>query len=195
MTAANRHPVVERYLEELRQALSEVPPRRRAELVAEIEEHLAETAPPGSSEAAVAEAIDRLGDPEEIAAAERERTGTYAPYEPSWTDWLAIPLLLFGGVLIPVFGWFVGVVLLWTSKIWTVRDKLWGTLLLPGGLLIGIGLLLAGADVETCTTVGGKQTCTGGISAAGRGALILLLVVCVVAPIVTAVRLGRKLRR
>ena len=36
-------------------------------------------------------------------------------------------------VLLPVV-WVVGVVLLWRSRAWTTRDKLIGTLLVPGGL-------------------------------------------------------------
>lgn len=36
-------------------------------------------------------------------------------------------------VLLPVV-WVVGVVLLWRSRAWTTRDKLIGTLVVPGGL-------------------------------------------------------------
>ena len=36
-------------------------------------------------------------------------------------------------VLLPVL-WVVGVVLLWRSRAWTTRDKLIGTLVVPGGL-------------------------------------------------------------
>jgi hypothetical protein len=44
-------------------------------------------------------------------------------------------------------GWLVGVVLLWSSTVWTLRDKLIGTLVIPGGLataLIVIELSLIG---------------------------------------------------
>jgi hypothetical protein len=36
-------------------------------------------------------------------------------------------------VLLPLV-WVVGVVLLWRSRAWTLRDKLIGTLVVPGGL-------------------------------------------------------------
>lgn len=36
-------------------------------------------------------------------------------------------------VLLPLV-WMVGVVLLWRSRAWTLRDKLIGTLVVPGGL-------------------------------------------------------------
>jgi hypothetical protein len=195
MTASSRHPLVERYLCELHDALSELPAYRRAKLVAEIEEHLDETAPPGASDAEVADAIDRLGDAGQVAEAERERSG-FAPYEAGWVEWVTIPLLLVGGIIVPLFGWLVGVVLLWWSKVWTVRDKLWGTLLLPGGFLPALAALLsANNGGETCSGgTGQAATCTGQLSTQGRVAVILLLVVCLVAPVVTAVRLGRKLR-
>ncbi len=45
-----------------------------------------------------------------------------------------IPLLL-GGLLLVGIGWLVGVALLWMSRVWSTRDKLVGTFLLPGGLL------------------------------------------------------------
>ena len=47
-----------------------------------------------------------------------------------------ITLLLIGAFL-AVVGWVVGVVLLWRSRVWTLRDKLIGTLLWPGGLVTG----------------------------------------------------------
>ncbi|HEY5195981.1 MAG TPA: hypothetical protein VIJ51_03025 [Solirubrobacteraceae bacterium] len=31
-------------------------------------------------------------------------------------------------------GWLVGLVLLWSSRLWTTREKLFGTLIVPGGI-------------------------------------------------------------
>jgi hypothetical protein len=45
-----------------------------------------------------------------------------------------IPLLLLGGIVLPLLGWLVGVFLLWASPVWSPRDKWLGTLVLPGGL-------------------------------------------------------------
>lgn len=47
---------------------------------------------------------------------------------------LTIGLLLFGGLAVPVVGWVAGSVLLWTSAEWRRRDKIIGTLVVPGGL-------------------------------------------------------------
>jgi hypothetical protein len=46
----------------------------------------------------------------------------------------AVILLLFGGVVVTFLGWLAGVVLLWLSPPWRVREKVLGTLVLPGGL-------------------------------------------------------------
>jgi hypothetical protein len=56
-----------------------------------------------------------------------------------------------GGILLGV-GWIVGVVLLWTSTVWNRRDKLAGTLLLPGGLLPFLFLLWAVSHTSGSTT-------------------------------------------
>ena len=31
-------------------------------------------------------------------------------------------------------GWLIGLILLWSSRLWTTRDKLIGTLIVPGGI-------------------------------------------------------------
>ena len=48
-------------------------------------------------------------------------------------------LLMFGGLLI--FGWFIGVFLLWTSDRWNLREKLIGILVWPFGFIGAISLL------------------------------------------------------
>jgi hypothetical protein len=47
-------------------------------------------------------------------------------------------MLSIGGVIVPVLGWVVGVVLLWGSDLWSRREKLLGTLVVPSGLLLPI---------------------------------------------------------
>jgi hypothetical protein len=202
MSTTPQHREVRRYLDDLRDATDGLPRARRRELLTEIEEHLAEAAPPGASDAQVREALDRLGDPEQIAAAEAG-PDVASPRALAWTDRIVIPVLLvgalvtapFGGLLLAGATWFAGVLLLWFSRVFTVRDKLLGTLVVPGGLLPAAFLVLAGVSVESCSTSsGGVQHCTGGMSAVSRAALIALWVALLVAPIVTATVLGRRLR-
>lgn len=51
-------------------------------------------------------------------------------------DITALVLLPVGGIVLPVLGWIIGVILLWKSPTWTTRGKLIGTLVIPGGLVI-----------------------------------------------------------
>lgn len=209
MSTTPEQRAVRHYLDDLRHATRDLPRARQRELLAEIEEHLAETAPLGASETQVREALARLGDPQQIAEAEAERHRSAEP-QPGWVEWLAIPLLLVGAlalfgvgtllgtpgrIALPGVGWLAGVVLLWLSKIWPVRDKLLGTLVVPGGLLPVAYLTATSVSVETCTNgAQGVQHCTGGISTAQRIALITLWIVLLAAPLTTGSHLARKLR-
>jgi hypothetical protein len=56
-------------------------------------------------------------------------------------EWAAILLLAFGGFIF-VIGWIVGLALLWSSRAWTYRDKLIGTLVIPGGLAGSVLVIL-----------------------------------------------------
>jgi hypothetical protein len=74
-------PIVDKYLEDLRRELQDVPRSTADEVVAEVRAHLAEALPDHHSEADVRNAIDRLGDPADIAAEvkERSRSGSQRP--------------------------------------------------------------------------------------------------------------------
>ncbi|HXF36907.1 MAG TPA: hypothetical protein VNO17_06975 [Actinomycetota bacterium] len=176
---AIRNRLVDGYLRRLDRALRDLPGDRRREIVEEIEEHidqaLAELEAP--SEAEVRELIERMGDPEDIAAEARASLGL-GPHRPGGLEIAALILLAVGGLIVPFLGWVVGVILLWVSSSWTWREKLIGTLVIPGGLFaafaagaLGIGLGLPGR--------------------AGQ----LLLVLLVAAPIASVAFLGWRLRR
>jgi hypothetical protein len=125
---------VKEYLHDLEAELRDLPRSRRQELLGEIHEHidsaLAET--PAHDEAEVRNVLDRVGDPADIAEEARQRFGV--PRQRSrGLEIAAVILLPIGGLLIPVVGWFIGVILLWSSRVWTTGEKLAGTLLFPGG--------------------------------------------------------------
>ena len=153
--------------------------------------------------------LDRLGDPEEIAVAASPPEATRSTTMEAW----AIILLLLGGFVFLV-GWLAGVVLLWSSSLWTRRDKLIGTLVIPqaasrrgsscsscsrrwaearsaapAGLPIGKN---GSRHLVQATT---HTTCHGGTSTAGTVGLLIALVILLVAPIATAIYLGRRLNR
>ena len=76
MTTMRRDPLVDDYLRRLEAAAAALPRERRAELVGEIEEHVeAALDEAGDDEAAVRNVLERLGSPEEIAAAAAAAAG------------------------------------------------------------------------------------------------------------------------
>ena len=124
MSAIDR--LVDDYLEQLESELAGVPRAGRREVLDEIEAHISEASAelPTDDQAGMRNVLDRLGEPAEIAAEVRERFGV----KRSQTTWWEIGAL----ILLP-FAWIAGVVLLWISDAWSTRDKLIGTLVLPGG--------------------------------------------------------------
>jgi uncharacterized membrane protein len=196
--------LVDQYLTRLADELADVPRTRREELVEEISEHIAAARAelPDDSVADVRSLLDRIGDPAVIAEEARERRVSEPLRGQSAAAVATLVLLLVGGIVIPFVGWIVGVVLLWVSSLWSTREKLIGTLVVPGGLLPAAYLFLASFSVESCSSeidprtqavVG--ETCTGGTSTAGQVLGIALFVVVLVAPFATTVYLSRRLRR
>ena len=131
---------VKKYLKQLDAELADLPRGRRREIVEEITEHIAEAQAqrPDQSEADIRTMLERLGDPADIAAEARQRFDVPLA-RPGWQETAALVFLLVGGFIF-IVGWFVGLVLLWTSSVWTVRDKLVGTLIVPGGLALPVWL-------------------------------------------------------
>ncbi|HEY0543550.1 MAG TPA: hypothetical protein VGD53_34670 [Actinoallomurus sp.] len=113
-------------------------------------------------------------------------------------DAVTVFLLLAGGVIVPVAGWVAGAVMLLASRRWTLRDKLAGLLVWPGGLAVAVGLIVL-APTQECVYVddssghrhGGQ--CTGTAVPGWIG--IPLLVLAIAGPLVTAVYLSRRARR
>ena len=165
-TIENR--AVKNYLQRLDRALSDLPADRRREIVAEIEAHIAaETArmTDEPSDAKVMDLLDRIGEPEAIAADARETTGVKPAAAPGRAlEITALILLLVGGLLLPVIGWIVGVILLWASSAWTTRDKLIGTLIVPGGLALPFALGFLNTSASVCVSEGGRFRGSGGPS-------------------------------
>jgi uncharacterized membrane protein len=200
MTETTDH-MVDGYVKRLNRELGDLPRDRRREVVDEIREHIGEARAelPAETEAELRNILDRLGEPAEIAADARERFGV-AGRRRSGLDIVALVMLLVGGVILPVVGWFVGLVLLWMSRAWNVRDKLIGTLVLPGGLVIPFGVIVLSSGTSACVTtqrpVGQgatlTQTCSGGLSTSAEVLWIVLLVVLAVVPIATTIYLARQ---
>ena len=194
-----RNREVGEYLRRLQRSMADLPVERRDEILAEIEEHIAEDLAERATESDVRNVLERLGDPADIAAEARERFGI-KPTRRSWTDPAAIILLLIGGFTI--IGWFVGVVLLWISDAWTTRDKIIGTLVVPGGLAGGLGVALSVgfmANTVSCQVPGPGMdpvgSCVSNPSTSGNAVGAILAALVLIAPIVTAIYLSRRLRQ
>ncbi len=152
------HDLIEDYLRRLDAALGDLPRERRVEILEEIREHLhVAVAESGGDELAVRNAMERLGDPQDIAADARARFGV--PTRRAGTrEVLALVLLLVGGFFAGI-GWVVGVVCLWTSTMWRTRDKILGTLLLPFGLAASVVFFgLAAVIPVSCGATGSAVT-------------------------------------
>jgi hypothetical protein len=209
MNATAADQLVARYLARLQAALRDLPAARRDELLEQVSEHIAAArAELGAqaSEAEIRTLLERLGDPAAIAAEAGHASDELVqppPARPGWLEVAALVLLPIGGIVVPVLGWFVGVALLWTSQRWSVRDKLLGTLVVPGGLALPLALgLFATTTTETCVTAPvpassdtPTSVCTGGppgwLEVLGPVALVLLLL----APLAIVIYLGVRLRR
>ena len=209
--------LVERYLKHLEVELDDLPRDRRREIVDEIAGHIAEARAglEHETEADVRNILEGLGDPAEIAADARERfdvkpTSEAAQYRPGWIEIGALVMLLVGGLIVPIVGWFIGVVLLWVSSAWNVRDKVIGTLFVPGGLGLSLVVLVFGLSVAGSGSSGGTicevdpatgrelncvETSTTDPSSFTDTLSIVLLVALLVTPIITTAYLTYRLRR
>jgi hypothetical protein len=152
------------YLARLARAAARMPSPRRDELLEEIDAHIrsARAAGPADDEAGVRTLLDRLGTPEEIVAAATDDVPPVGLVRRPWAalEVAAFAMLTVGSFLLGI-GWLIGVVLLWSSRRWRLREKLLLTLVVPGGpaLFPLIGVFL---PAQVCTQVeGGPETCTG----------------------------------
>ena len=114
-----------------------------------------------------------------------------------WVPWL----ILAGGFLAGV-GWILGIAWLWSSRTWTVTEKVLATLLIPGGIVLPLSMLVFSLATTTgdCTSLGGPgqptvTRCTGRSHLIPSFGLLLPLAVGVIA-VVVAFRLEttRRLR-
>jgi hypothetical protein len=209
MTKRVLHPLADDYLQQLQQAGRHLPPDRLCDLLSEIEGHLCEAIPPDASDHEALEVLGRLGPPGEIIEAEQPAAQPPADRR-GLREWAAVILLPLGGFALGI-GWLAGLILLWSSRLWTTRDKLIGTLIIPGGLATGLFVFLV-LDVALAGSSGAqpplapvplrcRQFATGathchptpgGTSTAATVLYSALAVVLLLGPIVSAVYLARR---
>ena len=110
-------------------------------------------------------------------------------------------VLLTAGSLVSWVGWVGGVLLVWTSGRWTRRDKLVGSLVLPGGLAAAWWFARGPATVTCTGFVVGDEVPDVGITGPGctpvpfpLSVMLLIQLVLVVLPLAAAAWLGWRLR-
>ncbi len=158
--------LVRDYLGRLDAAAMRLPRERRAELEAEVRDHIEAALEESGArdEVTVRNMLDRLGSPDEIVAAENAggaisgagSSGTVAfdpsgaqtvarPAAPGWgaIEIIALLLLTVGSIVLPFVGPLLGLVFVWLSDRWNGREKLMASaivlvlLILPLALFFG----------------------------------------------------------
>jgi uncharacterized membrane protein len=201
MSAPHADQLVSDYLGRLDSALAGLPKARREEILDEITNHIAEERSRlrDESDSDLRDLLDRVGDPAEVADAARDETDERPAPQPRRIG----PVEVLALVLTPLI-WPAGVILLWLSPAWNLRDKLIGTLAPPGGYGLAVFALplLLFQGMSVCTSGGDTpETCTGlmaqpmwvqiVVDVALVGGLLLLLVL----PILTAIYLAYRARK
>lgn len=214
MMSTLQHPLVLDYLTRLEAAAASLAPDARAELLTDLGAHIEEAAShTDGSDDAIRAVLDRLGPPEE--AAREAGAAPVAPPPPvaSVTDSVALEMwalaLLVGSVvmcvsivLIPLapLALITGLVLLFLSRRWSLRDKLLGLAAYGiGGPLTLVALVSAPFAVSTESCSGGTrpdgttwEQCSGGAPGWLPWAAVALGIGLVVLWVGTLVRLYRR---
>ena len=145
------------YLGRLEAAARSLPASRRAELAAEVRQHIemALTEAGVRDEVTVRNVLDRLGLPDDIVDAERDADGPppgwtisattgSAAQSSGWggTEIAAILLLTIGAVFLPIVGPLIGLIFVWASTQWTNKQKVVATAIVVVVAMLPIILLL-----------------------------------------------------
>ena len=129
MTATHANAIVDGYMKRLDGELEGLPAGRRKEVASQIAEHIAEARAQlaDESDADLLTILDRLGEPDEIAAEARARFDVTTD-RPGIIEILALILLLAGGIFLifPPVPWLVGIAFVWRSRVWSPRTKYYG---------------------------------------------------------------------
>lgn len=187
MTTVHASQLVDSYLRRLETELADVPASRRAEIMDEIRGHIAEERRviADESDADVMNLLDRLGDPADIAAEARD--GLHGRSAVTSSSRLGTHEVL--ALALSILAWPAGIVLLWTSKAWTTREKLLGTLLPPGGYP-GVLLIMSTFRWFVRMSDAGPRS----VQVAVGALLFTVSLLLIVAPVGTCIYLVTRLR-
>ena len=199
MTQEPAPQVVRSYLAQLESALSGVAADVRESIVAGVAEELS-----GLDAAAAAARIETLGDPAFIAAEARAESPAPVITAPApaaefgmssqrWYIVLTTVLLEFGGIVIPLAGWVVGIMLLWASPLWTRVEKLVATIVPPSAAaLVVIGALVLDLAPTPTVADGNAEAINPLMPTMLWNASLLAPLAAVIASIVIGIVLSRR---
>lgn len=143
--------IVERaYLDAIQREVAvqdtEAAQRIRAEIAAHIAEAKSDAEVRGET-VSIHDIIAEIGDPRTIAAAipveqEAPRTGPssiayFDRLQPMTYVWITCLMIIFVTSLFFI-GWAAGMVMMWTSSLWSRRVKIWATAILPSCFLLAL---------------------------------------------------------
>ena len=126
MTTMQTDRLVDDYLSRLEEAAAHLQRSRRAELIAEIREHIeaALREEEAAGEVAVRNVLERLGPPEEIVEAAEP-----APEAEQQRPTGKLEVAAMVTLVVPFIGWLFGIAMVLISKAWSNREKTIGTAL------------------------------------------------------------------
>lgn len=184
MNTTDRHPLVAAYLDAVARETAELPAERRAELLADLREHIEVSGAEGDDQ--IRAALAGLGEPRTVAASAlaEEAPAGRAPVSGPVRGRLTAVLLGASGVLLLLNPWvgavvlIAALVLLWGAPRWTGRQKALGT---AAGVAVPVAVLL-GVLLADASRIGIVE-------------LLLMLVFSLVVPLLGAVMLLRAARR
>ena len=187
MTTSHTNELVAAYLRRLERATDSLPRSRRAELVAEIREHIDDALleAGAADEVAVRNVLERLGPPEEIAAAASPPSAT-----PARAGRLEIAAMIV--LAVPFVGWLVGIPLVLLSQAWPGRDKAIAVLLGLSPLFVGALTVLATSDGGGGPVGAPIEQSSGGLGPLEVGVLSLGFLGGLVGAVYLALRLRRR---
>jgi hypothetical protein len=180
MTAPHADQLIDGYLARIAAAASDFPDGARDELLDDMRSHVAEarSREPEETDASILNILDRLGEPSVVVGDARERLGIRK--EPA--SWMKPGLLEIAALVLLLFLYPAGLILLWLSSMWKTSDKIIGSIFTLGGYP---GIFIVGAMVARPL-----------FSFTFSGSLILLIALTVgffLLPIITVAYLATRL--
>ena len=159
MSAQRTEHIINEYLDRVVEQLSDLSPAERAEIRNDLRSHIDEAIgdPVHASEADVRNVLERLGSPQELAQAARERSPESEPLPAPPAQNVERRIngtpgaLEVAAIVLTVLFWPIGILLAWISDRWLTRDKVIATVIPVVGTMM-LGVVVVGGMIAWGTT-------------------------------------------